>query len=201
MEVRGGSGKKGKDPAECTVFLDRDGTINMDREGYLSDPGGLELIDGAARAIRRLNDEGLYVVVVTNQSGVARGYFTEGDLERVNTALVELLAAEGATIDALYYCPHHPDQGCDCRKPAPGLVELARRDFPAEPGCSYVVGDKASDVALARNSGAKAILVLTGDGPGEYERIKAEGGPQPDFVAPDLAGAVDWIVDDLRNGR
>lgn len=180
------------DLSRIAVFLDRDGTINLDT-GYIGDPDGLTLIPGSARAVRALNDTGVRAVVVTNQSGVARGRFTEGDLGRVNERLRELLAEEGARLDGLYHCPHHPDDGCRCRKPATGLVDRAAGELGVDPARSYVVGDKPSDMNLAANCGARAVLVLTGEGAESLEAL-AEA---PDYVAADLARAVEWILDDL----
>lgn len=171
------------------VFLDRDGTINIDT-GYLADPEQVRLIDGAAAAIKKLNEAGIKVIVVSNQSGVGRGFFTNADAVKVNERLVGLLAAEGARVDGIYYCPHLPDDGCRCRKPATGLVDDAAREHAVDIAQSCVVGDKASDVGLARNLGVNAILVLTGIGKDSLSRIS----PAPDYVAQDLVQAVDWIL-------
>lgn len=171
------------------VFLDRDGTINIDT-GYLADPGQLRLIDGAADAIRRLNEAGIKVIVVSNQSGVGRGFFTDADAAKVNERLVELLAAQGARVDGIYYCPHLPEDGCRCRKPAAGLVDDAAQEHAVEIRRSCVVGDKASDIGLAHNLGVKSVLVLTGNGKEELSK----SSPAPDYVAQDLADAAHWIL-------
>ena len=175
------------------VFLDRDGTINED-VGYLSDPAGLVLIPGAAMAVRLLNEAGVMVVVVSNQSGVGRGYYTDTDVEAVNQRLILLLGESGASVDALYWCNHHPDEGCDCRKPGPGLVAKAVEELSVDVTGSYVVGDKVSDVELAGNIGAKGILVLTGKGAREVEKLSTPAA----FVARDLREAVDWIIDEMK---
>ncbi|MEK7773521.1 MAG: HAD family hydrolase [Deltaproteobacteria bacterium] len=188
-------GKTGALSPKAAVFLDRDGTINIDH-GYVSDPSGVVLIDGAAKAVKRLNDRGIRVIVVSNQSGVGRGYFTDEDVSAVNRRLAELMGLQGARMDGIYYCPHHPDDGCECRKPKVGLFMKAAREQGIDTGLLYVVGDKASDVGLARNINAKSVLVLTGAGP---EEIKKLSGP-PDFVAGGISGAVDWIIKDI-NGR
>ncbi len=176
-----------------TVFLDRDGTINVDA-GYVGSPSKVVLIEGAGRAIKRLNEAGIKAVVVSNQSGVARGMFTLQDAEAVNKKLIELLAAEGARLDGVYFCPHHPDDGCGCRKPKTGLVEKAAKELGIDAGRSYVVGDKASDIELARNLGprVKAVLVLTGSG--ESERLRLPF--QPELIASDLFQAIEWILVD-----
>lgn len=178
---------------EAAVFLDRDGTINEDA-GYLSDPGGLKIIAGATEAIKRLNERGIKVIVVTNQSGVGRGFCGDGDVEAVNKRLIEALGAGGAYVDGIYYCPHHPEDGCGCRKPEPGLARMAALEHGIALSRSYVVGDKATDIQLAVNMRAKGVLVLTGAGPDELKKIDAP----PDFVARDILNAVEWIMDDMR---
>jgi len=181
------------------VFLDRDGTINVE-VGYLSDPEELELIPGAARAVARLNDAGFVVVVVTNQAGVARGYFTEEDVVAVNRRLVEVLQPEGARIDGIYYCPHHPEFGdetyrkdCECRKPNTGMVRQAVDNFNIEVSRSYVVGDHVGDVLLGVNAGARSIHVLTGHGADERQKL-IERGINTVHLAQDLADAVEYIL-------
>ncbi|WKZ32550.1 MAG: HAD family hydrolase [Thermodesulfobacteriota bacterium] len=175
------------------VFLDRDGTINED-VGYLSDPDGLILIEGATKAIRLFNERDLKVIVLSNQSGVGRGYYTDAQVHAVNRRLKDLLGREGAIIDGVYYCNHHPDIDCQCRKPLPGLVELAALEHEFDSKKAYMVGDKASDVGLARNIGAKGILVLTGKGAGELEGMEEA----PDFIARDILEAAAWILADLE---
>jgi len=174
------------------VFLDRDGTINEDVD-YLSDPSGLVLIEGAAKAIRLLNERSIKAVVLTNQSGVGRGYFIERDVDAVNARLKELLAEFGASVDAIYHCPHRPDEGCPCRKPGTAMAELAAEEIGLALDGAYVVGDKSSDIALAKAINAKGVLVLTGKGEKEVETL-AEA---PDFIAADLLAAVEWILEDI----
>lgn len=137
------------------AFLDRDGVLNVDR-GYIHKLDDLELIPGAAAAVRLLNDAGYYVIVVTNQSGVARGYYSEEAVKQFNVHLQDVLAAEGAHVDAFYYCPHHPDGAikelairCRCRKPEPGMLEQAARDWPIDRDRSFLIGDKDDDLAAA----------------------------------------------------
>ncbi|HAO93768.1 MAG TPA: D-glycero-beta-D-manno-heptose-1,7-bisphosphate 7-phosphatase [Deltaproteobacteria bacterium] len=175
------------------VFLDRDGTINEDT-GYLHKPEELVIINGAAEAIKRLNSASVMVVVVSNQSGVGRGYFTDSDVEAVNKRLIDVIGAEGARVDAIYYCNHHPDEDCGCRKPSPGMLNKATEEHGIDIRHSYVVGDKGSDIELALNAGAKGVLVLTGKGQDELQKLKRPAG----FVAEDLTGAVLWILDDLK---
>ncbi len=201
-----GSNAAGKDmKRRGAVFLDRDGTIN-EEVGYLRDLGKLKLIPGAAAAIRRLNEAGHPVVLVTNQSGVARGYFPESLVHDAHELLADMLRKEGARLDGIYYCPHHPTAGdshytteCDCRKPATGLLNRAARDLEIDLARSFMVGDKWSDVELGHRAGARAILVSTGfaaDDPGNVRPVHVE---EPDLIAHDLAEAVDWILG-LDNG-
>lgn len=152
------------------VFLDRDGTINVEVD-YLRRVEDLVLIPGAGRAIARLNRAGYPVIAVTNQSGIARGLLDEPTLKRIHDRLEELLAADGAHLDAIYFCPHHPDHGdvpyrrnCDCRKPAPGLLLRAAEELGLELAGSWVVGDSLRDLEAGRAAGASGILVETGKG-------------------------------------
>jgi D-glycero-D-manno-heptose 1,7-bisphosphate phosphatase len=181
------------------VFLDRDGTVNED-VGFLRDVGQVRLFPWAASAVRRLNLAGLPVVVVTNQSGIARGILTEPGVADVHRHLSTLLGADDAHVDAYYYCPHHPDGtvvefavACECRKPGRGLVDRAARHLRFDPAQSFVVGDKWLDIGLARAIGARGVLVRTGYGAAEERR------PQPplvaDAVVDHLGDAVDWILD------
>lgn len=169
------------------ALIDRDGTINVERD-YLSDPEQLELIPGAAEGLRRLRDLGLGLIVVTNQSGIARGYFSMETLEAIHTRLRELLASEGITLDGLYICPHGPDEACDCRKPLPGMALQAAKDLNFAPNQAFVIGDKAADVELGQALGAVSILVRTG-----YGR-QFESKCHPQHVADDLKAAAEWIT-------
>jgi len=139
------------------VFLDRDGTVIED-VGYPSDPGSVRLIAGAAEGIRRLRESGLAAVIVSNQSGVGRGLFTMADLERVHERTSELLAEAGAQLDGAYYCPHAPDDGCECRKPATGLIDRARRELRLSLDGCVLIGDKPSDIEAGTASGCSTIL-------------------------------------------
>ena len=172
------------------VLLDRDGTIIVERD-HLDDPDDVELIPGAAEAIVRLRDElGLGIVVVTNQAQIGRGALSSERLAEINDRVAALLAAEGASLDAVFHCPHAPEDGCECRKPRPAMALRAAERFAFDPSRSFVVGDHAGDMGLGRAVEATTILVLTGHG-GE-ERPKADG--LADHVAADLAAAVDIIA-------
>ena len=176
------------------VYLDRDGTLNFD-PGYLNQPEQLRLLPGAGQAVARLNRAGFKTVVLSNQSGLARGLITQSQLEAIHQRLRELLAEDGARLDGIFICPHHPDDGCACRKPAPGLVHRAQRELGVSSDNAIVIGDKASDVELARNVGALAVFVRSGNVPEEEQARMAERGLAPDYVARDLTGAVDWILE------
>lgn len=175
------------------VFLDRDGTINVDT-GYLSDPDEMTLIEGAAEAIASLNSAAVKTIVISNQSGIGRGYFTDSDAKMVNDRLIKLLAGRGARLDAIYYCPHRPEDRCQCRKPAAGLVQTAVAEHDIDVLRSCVIGDKVSDVELARNLGMKAALVLTGNGRAELARLSRP----PDYIAQDLRDAVRWAINGFK---
>jgi D-glycero-D-manno-heptose 1,7-bisphosphate phosphatase len=185
------------------VFLDRDGTLIED-VGYLDRLDQMTVFPWTVDVIRAFNRAGLAVVVVTNQSGIAKGLFTEAFVEETHRQLSARLAAGGARIDAYYYCPHHPDgvvdayrQRCDCRKPASGLVDRAVRDLDLDPARSFVVGDKWLDIGLARAAGARGILVRSGTGAAEEAR------PQPDVsadaIVDSLAAAASWILESLKS--
>ncbi len=180
------------------VFLDRDGTIN-EEVGYLSNPSDLRLIPGAASGIQALNQAGFKIIIVTNQSGLARGYFSLSTLEEIHRRLLDELALRGAYIDGIYFCPHHPEEGCNCRKPRTGLVERAIRELGLDISRAYVVGDKKIDLLLAKNIGAKAVLVLTGYGQHELALLKKEKTVFPDIIAADLKEAAKLIITDYEN--
>lgn len=183
------------------VFLDRDGTIN-EQMGYINHISRFQLLPGVGRAIARLNEHYIPVVVVTNQSGLARGYFPVSLLEAVHEKMVDELAADGAHIDGLYICPHHPEAreaayrlDCNCRKPKTGLFEQAARELDLDLSRSFVVGDRWSDLKSGARVGARSILVLTGYGQGDLAYVGPEQAVQPDYVAADLNQAVQWILD------
>ena len=182
------------------VFLDRDGTINEEVE-YLSDIEKLVIYPGAARAVRMINESGMATVVVTNQSGIARGYFDEAFVQAVHERIQEIFRAEGALIDRFYYCPHHPDEGrgtylkdCDCRKPNPGMLLKAAEELDLDLARSYMIGDTMKDVETAHNAGVRAVLVTTGHGG------SGESSAEPIHVASSLLEAVRWILSDMGGG-
>lgn len=173
-----------------TLFLDRDGVLVVEKD-YLRDPSDVELEAGVARALARARQAGYRLIGVSNQSGLGRGRFSAAEFAAVMERFASLLAAAGCPLDAFYYCPHAPDAGCACRKPRPGLLEEAAAEFRWDPATSWVIGDKASDLGLARSGGMRGILVRTGHGRQEEARL----GPLPDApVVDDLAAAVDLIL-------
>ncbi len=187
------------------VFFDRDGTIN-EEVGYLSDLKQLRLIPGAGSAIKRLNDAGLKVVLVTNQSGVARGYFGEPFVHETHKLLEEMLLREGARLDGIYYCPHHPQAGnsrytteCDCRKPGTGMIDQAARDLVIDVKRSFVVGDKWSDVELGQRAGARSILVRSGFALDDPGNVRPGHLREPDLIAHTINEAVNWIVEQVTS--
>lgn len=164
------------------VILDRDGTVVIDRH-YLDDPAQLCFLPGAVDGLRVLSDGGHRIILVTNQSGVGRGRFTLERMQQVNQRLIEMVASAGARIDAIYSCPHDPAADCPCRKPKPGLVLEAAREFGFEPAHCIVIGDKSTDVELGRRVGATTMLV-------SKDGLAADGGwVEPDYVIPDLPAA------------
>ena len=174
------------------AFLDRDGTLIVEH-GFLSDPDGVQPLPGAVAAVKQLNDWGFLVIGVSNQSGVARGYYGEETVRAVNRRVIEAFAQQGARIDAIYYCPHHPSPGaleCDCRKPKRGMIDQATSDFVIDLEHSIVIGDRLCDVRLGWEIGVPGILVLTGYGREEYAAW-AEAR-QPDHVTESLLDAVQW---------
>jgi len=183
------------------VFLDRDGTINED-VGYLDNPERLKFLPRAVEAIKLLNNKvGIKVIVVSNQSGVARGFFSEETVKRIDEKMQEELLAQGASIDATYFCPHHPEIGkqpyrvnCECRKPNPGLLLQAAREYGIELRRSYMVGDKMSDIEAGVNARCRTILVLSGEG---HQSLlsRHKWKVSPDHVALDLYEAVQWIIE------
>jgi D-glycero-D-manno-heptose 1,7-bisphosphate phosphatase len=186
------------------IFLDRDGTINEELE-FISDPENVVLIPGSVDAIREANRLGLKVFVITNQSGIARGLIKEEDLVRVHNKLVKLLNAENAHLDAIYFCPHHPDYGeppyrtlCDCRKPNTGMLKQAEAEFNIDLKKSFIIGDKIIDIQMAHAVGAKSILVLTGYGKNQIEIIKSQN-IYVDYIAENLHDAMQFLKKLINN--
>jgi D-glycero-D-manno-heptose 1,7-bisphosphate phosphatase len=182
------------------VFMDRDGTIS-EEIGYVNHPSRYRVFPYSAEAVRLLNEAGWLAILVTNQAGVARGYFTEDVIGAVHNVLSQELEKNGARLDAIYYCAHHPTVGeepyrfdCNCRKPKPGLIERAIEEFDIDTAQSWMIGDRYSDIELARNAHLRSAFVLSGYGRGEWEYQRASWQHEPDMVAEDLLEAVRKIV-------
>lgn len=175
------------------VFLDRDGTISEEM-GYMNHLSRFHLFPFAAAAIKRLNEAGWPVIAVTNQSGCSRGFFPEEMIHRVHDKLTAELAAAGARLDGIYYCPHQRSDGCNCRKPLLGMLDRAAREHSLSLRGSWIVSDRHEDLRMAEAIGGRSILVLTGYGRGEYQWNRSTWERQPDFVAENLAVAVDTIL-------
>lgn len=177
-----------------TVFLDRDGTIARDVH-YCRRVEDFEILPTVPQAIRLLNENGFKVVVITNQSGIARGYFTEETLLLIHQKMQEELARCNARVDAIYFCPHHPDEGCLCRKPKPALLLRAAVEVNIDLTLSYMVGDGQMDVQAGKAAGCKTVLMATGPNQGENQSLNQA----PDYVADSLYKAVEWIIRDLQS--
>ncbi len=187
---------RSNDLRKSAVFLDRDDTLIRDM-GYLSDPDGIELLPGAAEGLLVLNQAGIPAIVITNQSGIARGLFDEKTLHVIHARLVKMLKMDGARIDALYYCPHHPQgiveqyrMACPCRKPEPGMLHQAARDFGLDLAACYLVGDKEEDMETIHRVKGTGILIRTN------RHVVLE--KEPGYIAADLPEAVHWILETMK---
>lgn len=182
------------------VFIDRDGTIS-EEVGYINHPSRFRVFPYTAEAIKLLNDQGWLAIIITNQAGVARGYFSESMIQTVHDNLLREVGEKGARVDAIYYCAHHPSVGeppyrqdCDCRKPKPGLVNRACKDLDIDLKHSWMIGDRYGDVELAHNAGIRSALVLSGYGRGEWENQRSQWEQQPELVAENLLEAIKSIL-------
>ena len=177
------------------VFVDRDGTINVNY-GYISSPDNFKMYPGIVKGIKLLNESGFKVIVITNQSGIARGYFSKEALKEIHDKMEKELAEKGASVDAIYYCPHHPDENCDCRKPETGLFKMAKDDFDIDYKKSFVVGDRMLDVEAGYKLGCKTILV-----PEDKDKVKKEqekSNAKPDFICDNFYSGIKWIISNSK---
>ena len=186
--------------SERAIFMDRDGTV-CEEVGYVNHPTRCRLLSRSAEAVRRINGSDFRAIVVTNQAGVARGYFDEEMIHEVHRRLRNLLEEQGARLDGIYYCPHHPEVGpppyrreCDCRKPEPGMLRRAAADLGLDLSRCYMIGDSAKDMEAASRAEAAGVLVMTGYGKGEWEYRRDRFRSEPAHVAEDLLDAVEWIL-------
>lgn len=178
------------------VLLDRDGTIIVERN-YLSEVEGVELLPGSAAGLRRMSAAGFGLAVVTNQSGIGRGYFDEARVAAIHDRMESLLGQAGVRLDGIFVCPHTPDDGCECRKPRTGLVKTAALELGFDPAEAIVIGDKASDIELGMRLGARTVLVRTGYG-AEVEKLAQV---VPGLVANDLEEAASLLIDGAEPAR
>lgn len=181
------------------IFIDRDGTLN-EEVGYITEMSQFRLFGFAAESIKMINDSGWYAVLITNQAGIARGHHSEEFLRRLHAQMELSLLRDGARLDAIYYCPHHPEfgappyrQDCNCRKPKPGLIEKAAKDFSLDLNNCYIIGDRMSDIETGHTAGTRSVMVMTGYGREEYpDAIRQR---PPDHAAENLLEAVRWILE------
>jgi D,D-heptose 1,7-bisphosphate phosphatase len=173
------------------IFLDRDGTVAPDVK-YCRRPEDFNLFPDAGEAVKLLNNHGFKVIIITNQSGIARGYFTEQTLGRIHQKMIDELNLHGAKLDAIYYCPHHPDDGCECRKPKTALFRQAAQEMDIEFSLSYVIGNSSLDIKAGKTMCCKTVLVTTGSKQ-EFDKLIPS-----DYVADSLIQATRWIIKDSR---
>jgi D-glycero-D-manno-heptose 1,7-bisphosphate phosphatase len=179
------------------VFLDRDGVINRNSADYVRSLDHWTPLPGAIDAIVRLSEAGHPVFVVTNQSAIARGYCEASEVEKIHRNMIRLVEEAGGSIKAIYYCPHHPDDACGCRKPETGMIMAARIEHGLPDG-GYIIGDADSDMELGRRAGLRTVLVLTGRGRDQLRKIESEDLPRPWKVTDDITTAVEIILSDIR---
>lgn len=173
------------------VFIDRDGTINVNVE-YLDNPQNFQMYPGVGEGIKKLQESAFKIIVITNQSGIARGFFSEKTLEEIHRRMIKELLAKGASVDAIYYCPHHPEDNCDCRKPKTGLFEKAVKDHGIDVFKSYLIGDRMLDVEAGHKMGLKTVLI-----PEKKEMVRremAQSEIKPDYLCNDFYSGVEWIL-------
>lgn len=175
------------------VFIDRDGTINMDVH-YLNDPDKFKMYPGVGEGVRKLKDNGFKIIVITNQSGIARGYFTEKQLSDIHEKMKKEFQEFNVILDGIYFCPHHPDDKCNCRKPNTGLFEKAIKDHNIDVSRSYMVGDKTLDIGAGQKAGVLTILLPEPHIRKEYLAGKNGWEYIPDYIAEDFKDAVEWIL-------
>jgi D-glycero-D-manno-heptose 1,7-bisphosphate phosphatase len=173
--------------------MDRDGTLSEEM-GYVRQASDYRPFPWSGEAVRKINESGMKAILTTNQSGIARGYFNESTLEEIHTVLQEELARWDGHLDAIYFCPHHPEAGCDCRKPRPGMLLRASREMDIDLAGSFMIGDRYLDIKTAHAVGVRSVLVCSGDGRSELEKYAGVAGPQPDYIAENVLEAVEAIL-------
>lgn len=183
-----------KNRLDKVVFLDRDGVINRDSVDYVKSWQEFEFLPGSLEAIRRLTENGFCIIIITNQSAINRKIFTYDTLTAIHSRMLEAVRSNGGRITDIFFCPHAPQENCDCRKPKPGMILKARQKYNIDLAAAFMVGDNVKDIECARNAGCgRALLVKTGNGR-QAEEILAQDKNEPDFVAANLLEAADWII-------
>ena len=177
------------------VFIDRDGTINVN-VGYLDNPERFKMYPGVTEGIKLLKKNGFKIIVVTNQSGIGRGYFSIKTLEKINQKMKNELSGKGANVDAIYYCPHHPEDNCNCRKPRTGLLEAAIKEFNLDISLSYIIGDRMLDMEAGHKIGCKTVLVP--EDRDKIEKEMEESNIQPDHICDNFYSGVTWILKNIE---
>jgi len=181
------------------VFLDRDGTINVDSADYVKSRSEFDFIPGSIEAIKNLTDNGFVSIVITNQSALARRFVAPAELDAMHALMCRKVAEAGGEIMDIFFCPHMPHDGCECRKPAAGLIHQARQKYSVDLADSIMVGDSTKDIACGRNAGCgRTVLVKTGKDPGVEKELK-RNSITADFVADNLLGAAEWIIAEKSN--
>lgn len=182
------------------VFIDRDGTIN-EEVGYVDSFDRFHILPGVSDAIRKLNENNIPAIVITNQSGIGRGYFSFDFVNKLHDRMIAELDGQNCKVDGIYVCPHHPHEGCACRKPRPGMLLQASKKNGISLRRSFIIGDKIIDIKMAHSVGAKGILVLTGYGAEEIKSVHQDSEDKPDYIAANLNGAVSWILEEVSSNE
>jgi D,D-heptose 1,7-bisphosphate phosphatase len=178
------------------IFIDRDGTINVDVH-YLDNPDKFQMYPGVGEGVKKLKENGFKVIVITNQSGIARGYFTKKQLSNIHEKMRKEFQKFDIELDGIYYCPHHPDDNCNCRKPNTELFEKAVKEHNIDIKKSYVLGDKIQDISAGKKIGAGAILIPEPHLKGKFLSKNNDWESNPDYIADDFLDAVEWILKKL----
>ena len=175
------------------VIFDRDGTLIVDKN-YLSDPAGVELLPGVIDGMQKLAENGAVFALASNQSGIGRGFFSADDATRVNDRLIEILLKNKIELPFVYFCPHAPEEGCNCRRPQPEMLNSALHDSEIDRAKAFMVGDKSDDVHAGKNAGMRSVLLRTG-----YGASVDASTCEPDFIAENLIAAAEWILNKIKN--
>ncbi len=182
------------------IFLDRDGTISKDVH-YCCRPEDLSFLPTVEEGLRNLAESKFKIIIITNQSGIGRGYFSEDILKKIHCKLTRDITDSGGRIDGIYYCPHHPDEHCHCRKPNTGMLETAIKDWNIDPSLSYFIGDKYLDIEAANRIGCKAVLVPSEEPEIQLLNLKSDVSTNIDFICANFAAAANWVLVDSKTKK